>query len=107
MLEAFRTFAHANPEGYQLLFARLPEGWRADDALTAEISQAVVRAVGDLSSGQNALEAARTVVAWAHGFVSMELAGAFRLGGDVDEAFAFGIERITAAVMREADDGRS
>jgi AcrR family transcriptional regulator len=107
MLEAFRTFAHTNPEGYQLLFARLPEGWRADDALTAGISQAVVRAVGDLTGGDHALEAARTVVAWAHGFLSMELAGAVRPGGDVDEAFAFGIERITAALMRQADDGRS
>ena len=28
-----------------------------------------------------ALEGARTIVAWAHGFVTMELAGAFRLGG--------------------------
>lgn len=30
--------------------------------------------------------------AFAHGFVSMELAGAFRLGGDLDEAWRYGIE---------------
>jgi hypothetical protein len=44
------------------------------------------------------------VVAWAHGFVSMELAGAFRLGGDVDDAFAFGVDRLASAlaIRREA-----
>jgi hypothetical protein len=28
----------------------------------------------------------------------MELTGAFRLGGDVDRAYAFGIERLGAAL---------
>ena len=41
-----------------------------------------------------ALEAARLLTAFAHGFVSMELAGAFRLGGDVDEAYRFAIDSI-------------
>ena len=45
-----------------------------------------------------ALEAGRTVVAWAHGFVSMELAGMFRLGGDLDAAYTTGIELILAGI---------
>ncbi len=49
-----------------------------------------------------ALEGARTFVAWAHGFVTMELAGAFRLGGDLDAAYAFGIESILAGVRSRA-----
>jgi AcrR family transcriptional regulator len=102
MVEGFRAFALANPEAYRLLFARLPEGSRVDDALNARIGQAVVRAVGDLTGGDHPLEGARTVVAWAYGFLNMELAGAFRLGGDVDEAFAFGIEHITTGLMTEA-----
>jgi hypothetical protein len=56
----------------------------------------IVRATGRLVGEAQALESARTVVAWAHGFVSMELAGAFRLGGDLDVAYAFGIEAILA-----------
>ena len=37
-------------------------------------------------------------MAWAHGFIVMELAGAFRLGGDVEQAWDFGLDRILAAV---------
>jgi hypothetical protein len=48
------------------------------------------------------LEGARTFAAWAHGFVSMELAGAFRLGGDLDAAYAFAIESILAGVRSQA-----
>ena len=49
-----------------------------------------------------ALEGARTIVAWAHGFVSMELAGAFRLGGDLEGAYLFGIDSILAGVSARA-----
>jgi hypothetical protein len=50
----------------------------------------------------HALEAARTLVSWAHGFASMELAGGFRLGGDLDAAYEFGIESILAGVSGPA-----
>jgi hypothetical protein len=48
---------------------------------------------------ERAIDAARTLTAFAHGFVSMELAGAFRLGGDVDEAYRFAIESIVAGLQ--------
>jgi hypothetical protein len=44
------------------------------------------------------LEAARTITAWANGFISMELAGAFKLGGDIDRAYEFGITCLTDAL---------
>lgn len=50
----------------------------------------MVAPAASLAGPEHALESARLVVAWAHGFVSMELAGAFRLGGNVDTAFALG-----------------
>ena len=95
---AFRRFALANPEAYGLLFRRLPEGWRSDVDITSGGFDALFRIVREMAGPDDLLEAARTVVAWAHGFVTMELAGAFRLGGDVDRAFAFGAQRIAAAI---------
>ncbi len=95
---AFRAFAHRQPEAYGLLFARLPEGWRPDPALIVRASEAVLRIADEMTDGQHALQAARTVVAWANGFIAMELAGAFRLGGDVDSAYSFGVDRLAAAI---------
>jgi AcrR family transcriptional regulator len=98
MAEAHRAFAHEHPETYGLLFARMPERWRVDAELNARAARSLMGAAAQVAGEDAALEAARTFVAWAHGFVSMELADAFRLGGDVDEAFAFGIERLIVAI---------
>jgi AcrR family transcriptional regulator len=102
LAEAFRGFARSHPEGYRLLFARLPDGSWLDPDLTARASAALLRTAAALAGRDHSLEAARTVVAWAHGFLSMELAGAFRLGGNVDRAYAFGVERIAAAIAAPA-----
>jgi len=32
------------------------------------------------------------------GFISMELAGAFQLGGNVDDAFDYGLEKLSIAL---------
>jgi AcrR family transcriptional regulator len=98
---AFRRFAHENPRAYGLIFANLPEEWRAAPETLARATDALLRATSALAGPTHALDAARTLVAWAHGFVGMELAGAFRLGGSVDEAFAFGVERLAAALEAE------
>ena len=95
---AFREFALAHPEAYTLLFARLPEAARVDPAVNARASETLLRTAAALATPEHALEAARTVVAWANGFVSMELADAFRLGGEVDRAFAYGIDRLTRSI---------
>jgi AcrR family transcriptional regulator len=95
---AFRSFARAHPEGYSLVFGRLAEESRPDLELTRRSSAALIRTVSALAGPEEGLEAARTVTAWANGFIGMELAGAFRLGGDVDRAFAYGIERLTDAI---------
>jgi AcrR family transcriptional regulator len=95
---AFRAFARAHPSAYNLLFARLGEDARADPDLNVRATAALLRTASALGGPDHALEAARTVVAWANGFVSMELSGAFRLGGDVDRAFAYGIDRLTRSI---------
>jgi len=94
----FRHFAHTHPGAYRLIFSPLPESWRPDPVLLEQAAGPLLKAAGALAGPDRALDAARTLTAWAHGFVSMELAGAFRLGGDVDSAFAYGVDRLTEAM---------
>ena len=90
---AYRAFAHERPQGFRLI-----QSAGADPASLARASEPVLRIAGDLVGPGDALEAARLVTAWATGFLTMELAGAFRLGGDLDEAFEYGLARLTAAL---------
>jgi AcrR family transcriptional regulator len=101
-LLAYRDFVRANPNGYRLLFADLPADALLEPERLAALGAPLVAAVAGIAGEADALEAARTVVAWAHGFVTMELSGAFRLGGDLDVAYAFGIEAILEGVSRPA-----
>ena len=101
---AYRAFVRANPNGYGLLFAHLEPDLQPDPTAVAELGRPIVAAVARLigDEGLAALEAGRTLVAWAHGFVSMELAGGFRLGGDLDAAYATGIDLILAGISGRA-----
>ena len=99
---AYRAFVRRNPNGYRLLFTELPSGASPDPAILAAVGEPLVRAMAGIAGESRSLEAARTVVAWAHGFVSMELAGAFRLGGDLESAYLFGIDSILNGVSERA-----
>ena len=100
MLDAFRAFAHAHPAAYQLIFAPHSGAAAADNAVLAEASAPVLALAAELAGPGRSLSAARTITAWAHGFVTMELSGAFRLGGDVDEAWRFGSQHLAGALAR-------
>ena len=66
----------------------------------------VIALAAQLVGTERALEAARLITAFAHGFVSMELTGAFRLGGDVDRAYDYGVSVLVEALVREGSSGR-
>ncbi len=100
MTAVYRGFAHANPVAYTLMYA--PQAVPGATARSVRSSATFLRVVAELAGPGRALPAARTIVAWANGFITMELAGAFRLGGDVQQAWEFGLDRILAAV-RAAD----
>lgn len=86
---AYRDFAREHPEGFRQMFT--VEG----SVPSLERITATVLELGrSLTGDDEALEAARLITAWATGFIDMELAGAFRLGGDVDRAFEFGLQRL-------------
>ncbi len=96
--DTYRAFAHRNPRTYELLFMSLPADSRPSDEQTTRAAAPVLELVERLVGPDRALEAARLVTAYAHGFVSMELSGAFRLGGDVDEAYRYGIDVLIRAI---------
>ena len=96
-----RRFAHEQPAAYRLVFASGDESGLDVETLR-EASAPLLAVAARLAGPDHALDAARTLTAWITGFVSMELSGAFRLGGDVDRAFEFGVERIAAALVPRA-----
>ena len=117
MADTFRAFAHRRSGAYGLLFAALPDDMRVAPETNQAAVAPVITAIAALqtrgaknkhggrgaktgakAAGDPPLEAARLFVAFAHGFVSMELAGAFRLGGDVDRAWRTGVATIVDAV---------
>ena len=102
LARTLRGFAHERPAGYRLLFSPPSGAGLAPERLTPATA-ALFALTSELAGPQNALEAARTVTAWATGFIAMELAGSFQLGGDVERAFEFGISRIGASFARLAD----
>ena len=96
MAAAYRSFAHLNPVAYTLMYS--PHPMPGATARSVRSSAALLRVVAELAGQKHALPAARTIVAWANGFITMELAGAFRLGGDVEQAWDFGLDRILTAI---------
>lgn len=96
--ERYRAFAGHSPGAYQLLYSRLlPEAYPTAEANRAG-ADGLLRIAGRLAGPDRALEAARLLTAFAHGFASMELAGAFRLGGDVDAAYRYGVDGLVAGI---------
>ena len=93
LARAYRAFAHAHPEGFRLMF-NAAVSREALERSAAPVIRACATAVGET----DALDAARLFTAWATGFLQMELSGAFRLGGDVDRAFEYGLRRLLASL---------
>jgi len=98
LVRAFRSFAQNEPESYRVVFAPMPEDWRPDQEVFTDATSPVLRTTEAMVGPERALDAARLVTAWVHGFMTMELAGAFRIEGDLDRAFEFGIDRLVAAL---------
>lgn len=93
LARAFRAFGHAHPEAFRALI-----GAEGIDPTLRRISAPVLEAATAVVGEEDALSAARFATSWVTGFVAMELAGAFRLGGSVDQAFDYGLAQLSAAL---------
>ncbi len=92
LAHGLRGWATAHPEAYRLVFSG-----HGSPEVAAAAGATVLRVARGLGGEADELAAARLITAWATGFISMELAGAFQLGGDVDAAFAYGLDRLGMA----------
>lgn len=107
MALAYRAFAWANPRAFELLYMNLPLDSRPSVEDTARATAPVLALAERLVGPERALEAARLITAFANGFISMELAGAFRLGGDVERSYRYGVDVLVDALVNERDAKRS
>lgn len=88
-----RTWATAHPQAYRLVFSG-----HGSPAVAAAAGATVLNIARGLAGEADELAAARLITAWVTGFISMELAGAFQLGGDVDDAFDYGLKKLSIAL---------
>lgn len=103
---AYRAFVKRNPNGYSLMFdvqsRRTEEGTQARANALSPAMPGFTALVGQ----EDALLAARVLTPFLHGFVSMEIADAFRLGAGLDAAFEHGVATILQGLARRRGRAR-
>jgi AcrR family transcriptional regulator len=95
--DALREFAREHPVGFGLVFSAHGAPRPDAEAVVRSVTP-LLDAVAALTGPDHALDGARLMTAWANGFITMELGGLFGLGGDVDRAWRWGLERMVAAL---------
>ncbi len=99
MAHLYRKFAKRHPRTYALIYsetlAAREDLLAARQAAAEPLLRLLTRAVGR----ETALPAARMLVSYLHGFLSMELAKTFRFGGNVQEAFQYGLTKMLDSLL--------
>lgn len=85
----YRKISHESPRALTLLFLQPA----ADSPAISELLRVLLQAVAE-GSDSDPLPSARTLTSWLFGFCTLESSGAFRSGGDVDEAFERGLATV-------------
>jgi AcrR family transcriptional regulator len=98
--QAVRRFAVSHPNSYSLLFDIRSVPTQEGTAARASALAPLMPSLAALAGQDQAFATARVLVPYLHGFISMELANAFRLGSGVDEAFENGVSVILRGVAR-------
>ncbi len=112
LMGELRRFAHDRPHGYALVFGASPGAPRPDQEALQRSLRPMLDATTALLGAEHALDGARFLTAWANGFISMELGGFLRMGGDIDGAWAWGLQHAVAVLddgsrARTAGDGQA
>jgi AcrR family transcriptional regulator len=92
MAAAYRSFAYAFPIRYGLLFANTSAELRPDADAMERLVLPLQAVMAELAGEDESLAALRGLMALVHGYVTLELAGQYRRGGDLDATFVRIIE---------------
>ncbi len=95
MAMGFRAFVYANPMTYTLAYSGLSPELRPDPAQLEQLVLPLQGVMAQLTGEENALTALRGVWALMHGFITLELNGQFRRGGDLEATY---IQTINAYI---------
>jgi AcrR family transcriptional regulator len=107
LADAYGDFARRSPRTAAMLFAGLGPELQAPLEAAALSARPIIEVAAELVGADGVLAAARVLTAFAYGFTSMETAGAFRFGGDVDEAFRWGVAALARGLAAgETETGR-
>jgi hypothetical protein len=79
---------------YVLMFEPSSFGEGEARAIRGDAVTPVLECIQDWLGEGDVLAAARVLTAFLHGFVSMELSGAFHLGPGLDQAFEKGVNAL-------------
>jgi AcrR family transcriptional regulator len=101
---AYRSFALATPRAAALIFAAIAPDATPTPESQKEAARPVLQVAEAIVGPTRALAAARVLTAFAYGFASMESAGAFRFGGEVEEAYRLGISVLASGLEWVAAD---
>jgi AcrR family transcriptional regulator len=92
MASAYREFAFAHPIAYALAFSSTLPELRIDERYAEALVLPIQAIMAKIAGEENSLTALRGALGLLHGYVILELAGQFRRGGDLSEAFARSVE---------------
>lgn len=96
VFNAYRNFAHENPNNYICAMTNNNDDYRPDENVVEQMVLPVQAIMEELTGEENSLAALRGALALIHGFVLLELNQQLRRGGSLDEAF----QAATRAYLR-------
>jgi AcrR family transcriptional regulator len=85
--QAQRNFAHQNPNTYMLAYTTANPELQSNPDMLLEKAMSIQQIMIQVSGEENSLPALRGSLALTHGFISLELNGQFRRGGDLTAQF--------------------
>jgi AcrR family transcriptional regulator len=103
LARAYRKFALGHPRLYHLMHdpaVVLDKSNEVVGFLLEPIAKGLKMDLNDKKNRDRFVLTLRTLRAYLHGFVSLQMAGHFILGGDVDDSFEAGLKLIAEALQK-------